>query len=167
MKKMLYLLCGILLLGCKNDSTTSPNPEMVSNPKPEFVLNQIQCSFKVYTNINNTTKDTVIVTQMSYGLDAYYHLNYGLISKQIISFNGYKDTLIGSAVDPKPDYHFAPAWSTQSTIPNILNDLDSVKIVVQIYGSFYGDSNFQNPISSFYCCDSNYASISRFSFVRP
>ena len=141
--------------------------ENVSNPKPEFVLNQIQCSFKVFTTINSTTQDTVVSTQMTYGLNAYYHLNYGLISKQIISFNGYKDTLIGSSVDPKPDYHFAPVWSSQSTIPNILDNIDSVKIVVQIYGSFFSDSDFQNTISSFYCCDSSYAFISRLSFVRP
>gem|GEM_PF-6744714 len=116
--------------------------------------------------IDSASSDTTIKTVMNYGLNAYFRKNYGLVSHQIVSFNGYIDTLYGSAVTSKPDIINPPVGSIQYEVPNILDDLDSVKVVAQIFGSFYSDGTLQTKIGDFYRADSNYAHISRLIFVR-
>ncbi len=163
MKQIIFLLSAFLILGCSKKELIIST----SDDKPEFVLNRIQCNFNVYTTIDSSAKDTIVATEMLYGLDGYFHLQYGAITKQIVSFNGYVDTIYGSNVEGIPDKRNLPVWMTKYTVPNILGKLDSTKIVVKIYGSFYSDNTYQNRTADFYRQDSSYIRISRWVFILP
>ncbi len=161
MKLFIVILFSLVFFGCSKDSSTAPSD------KSEFVLNRIHCSFTVYTMIDSSAKDTTIGTEMFYGLDGYFHLEYGLIKKQIVSFNGYVDTIDGSNVYSAPDIHNLPVWRTKYTVPNVLGELDSTKIVVKIYGAFYSDNTYQKSTGDFYRQDSSTVWISRLMLIHP
>lgn len=151
-------------MSCYQDTPTEP---VDTSLKPEFVLNKIHCTFRIVTDINTAAKETTVVTRMTYGLDAYYHNQYGLISKQIVSYLGQTDTLFGSNVDSKPDVHNAPVGTQEYIVPNMFNGIDSVKMFVKLFGTFYSDAQLLNGTSNFYHYDSTFVRITTMTMVRP
>jgi hypothetical protein len=158
---VIVILILLIVNGC-----SKATPTEVKNT-PEFVFNGIQCSFQIFTSINLQSGDTAVATVMKYGVNGYFRIKYGMISKQIVSFNSFVDTLYDNAVSSRPDPVNPPVPQISYTVPNILGGLDSVKVVAKIYGSFYNDETMQNSIGDFYKQDSCYVRITRMQFVSP
>jgi hypothetical protein len=138
-----FVVVIIAIAGC-DDS----NP-VQSTITPEFVLNTIHCTAKVYYR-----NDTVIATQLNYGLDAHFRNTYGRVTKQIFNINGFIDSTDLSSVPETPDPINPPVWSIQINIPNILGNADSVKLYEKIFGIFFTDSTKQSINGNFYRFDS-------------
>ncbi len=146
-------------MGCQKD-----NP--IGQPLlPEFVFRKLVCNAGVYTKIDTVKNDTLVATQLIYGLDAYFHNYYGSILMQIVTVKSFTDTLYDGAISNSPDQINYPVWSVKISLPNVLQEGDSVKVYSKIYGTFWSDSKLQKSIGEFYYFDSTYARIFRYVYL--
>jgi len=151
-----YVVFFIAIVGCDKSNLVQ------STQTPEFVLNKINCSAKVYYR-----NDSVMITQLNYGLDGYFRHSYGRVTNQIISINSFVDTTDFSSVPENPDPINPPVASIQINIPNILENVDSVKIYAKIFGVYFTDSTKQKFNGEFYHFDSATVRIQRIHLDLP
>ena len=155
-KIIVYSLLFISIIGCNK-----PNPVDSTLPS-DFIYNRINCEARVYYR-----NDSVMATQIYYGLNGYFSHSYGRVTSQIISINKQFDTTVYLGISENPNPINPPVGSINFKIPNILENIDSVKVYAKIFGVYFTDSTKQIIKGEFYHYDSVTVKIQRFYFVLP